>query len=143
MAAAPLLPGGCQAFRREAFEKVGGYDRGFRVWGHEDEEISFKMWLFGYSLFVDPEIKVPHIFRPSHPYPVSMDHVNYNFLRMACSHLNEKRMAAAFSLLSRDHGFSMLMASVCLSDVWAQREDYLARRKHSDQWFFHRFSIPF
>lgn len=143
MTASPFLPGGCQAFRREAFRRVGGYDRGFRVWGHEDEEISLKMWLFGYSLFVDPEIKVLHIFRPSHPYPVTMDHVNYNFLRMACSHFGEKRMADAFRLVSRDHHFERLLASLCLSDVWSQRSDYLSRRKYSDDWFMQRFAIPF
>lgn len=143
MTSVPLLPGGCQAFRREAFFRVGGYDRGFRVWGHEDEEISFKMWLFGYSLFVDPEIKVLHIFRPSHPYPVTMDNVNYNFLRLACSHFGEKRLAAAFSLLEGDRHFSRLLASVFLSDVWTQRADYQAGRKHGDDWFMHRFNIPF
>lgn len=141
--ASPFLPGGCQAFRREAFKKVGGYDRGFKVWGHEDEEISLKMWLFGYSLFVDPEFKVMHIFRPTHPYPVTMDHVHYNFLRMACSHFGQNRMAGAFKLLSGEHHFDQLLASVCLSDVWSQRSDYLARRKHDDEWFVHRFGIPF
>ncbi|MFZ5646086.1 MAG: glycosyltransferase [Bacillota bacterium] len=140
---APLLPGGCQAFRRSAFEAVNGYDRGFKVWGHEDEEISFKMWLFGYSLFADPEIKVLHLFRPAHPYTVTMDNVNYNFLRMACSHFHEKRLSAAFLLMGGEQNFSRLMASVCLSDVWDQRKDYLKRRMHSDEWFMRRFNIPF
>ncbi|MCL6612563.1 MAG: glycosyltransferase [Peptococcaceae bacterium] len=143
LTASPLLPGGCQAFRREAFMEVGGYDRGFRVWGREDEEISLKMWLFGYSLFVDPEIKILHNFRPSHPYPVSMDHVNYNYLRMACSHFGEKRLAYAFSLLRRDSRIERQLASVFLSDVWSQRADYLSRRKHDDEWFVQRFDIPF
>ena len=143
MTSSPLLPGGCQAFRREAFRKVGGYDRGFRVWGHEDEEISLRMWLFGYPLFVDPDIIVSHFFRPTHPYPVSSDHVDYNFLRMACSHFSKDRLAFAFSLLSRENGFERLLASVCLSDVWTQRNDYLTRRKYDDHWFMNRFNIPF
>lgn len=143
MVPVPLLPGGCQAFRRQAFETVGGYDRGFKVWGHEDEEISFKMWLFGCNLFVDPEIKVMHLFRPAHPYPVSLDNVNYNFLRMACSHFSGKRLAAAFTLLGGEQNFSRLMASVCLSDVWDQREDYLRRRVYDDGWYIKRFNIPF
>jgi glycosyltransferase involved in cell wall biosynthesis len=143
MTTAPLLPGGCQAFRSEAFRMIGGYDRGSRVWGHEDVEISLKMWLFGHSLFVDPEIRVIHFFRPTHPYPVSMDHVNYNFLRMACLHFNEKRLAAAFSLISGEHRFCQALASVCLSDVWSRRADYLSRRKYSDDWFMRRFGIPF
>lgn len=101
------------------------------------------MWLFGYNLFVDPDIKVLHIFRASHPYPVTMDHVNYNFLRMACSHFNEKRLGTAFSLLSGEHNFTRLLASVCLSDVWIKRAGYLAQRKYDDDWYMSRFGIPF
>ncbi|MFZ5642942.1 MAG: glycosyltransferase [Bacillota bacterium] len=143
MKAVPLLPGGCQAFRRAAFEDVGGYDRGFKVWGHEDEEISIKMWLFGYSLFVDPGFMIMHLFRPRHPYKVTMDNVNYNFLRMACSHFGEKRLSSAFSLLKNEQGFEGVLSSLCLSDVWEQRRDYLRRRKHDDQWFINRFKIDF
>lgn len=139
----PLLPGGCQAFRREAFTTVNGYDRGFKVWGHEDEEISFKMWLFGYSLFIDPYFSVNHLFRPRHPYPVSMDHVNYNFLRMAYSHFGEKRLAAARDLIRSKGNFEKTLSSVMQSDIWEQRRDYLSRRKRDDDWFMKKFNIPF
>lgn len=143
MTQAPLLPGGCMAFRREAFMTVGGFDRGFLVWGHEDEEISFKMWLFGYKLYVEPDIKVLHLFRPAHPYPVTMTHIHYNFLRMACSHLDEKRLAKAVALIKDQPSFENILASVCLSNVWEQRRDYLNRRKKDDHWYMRRFAIPF
>ncbi|MCL5058013.1 MAG: glycosyltransferase [Actinobacteria bacterium] len=142
MTAVPLLPGGCQAFRREAFETVNGYDRGFKVWGHEDEEISLKMWLFGYSLYVDPYFNILHLFRPRHPYRVSMEHVNYNLLRLACSHFGGKRLASALSLLKDQKDFEKTLAEVMLSDVWEQRRDYLTRRKYDDRWFIKRFNIP-
>lgn len=143
LTAVPLLPGGCQAFRREAFLAVGGYDRGFKVWGHEDEEISFKMWLFGYSLFVDPDFSVMHLFRPRHPYHVATEHVKYNFLRMACSHFSEKRLASSLAMVSGERHFEKLLASVLLSDVWEQRKDYLSGRVRDDGWFMERFKIPF
>jgi cellulose synthase/poly-beta-1,6-N-acetylglucosamine synthase-like glycosyltransferase len=143
MTTAPLLPGGCQAFRKEAFIAVGGYDRGFKVWGHEDEEISFKMWLFGYSLFVDPDFSVMHLFRPRHPYHVSQEHVHYNFLRMACSHFSRERLASALSLVSKERHFEKTLSSVMLSDVWEQRRDYLSKREHDDVWFMKNFNIPF
>lgn len=139
----PLLPGGCMAFRREAFETVGGFDRGFSVWGREDEEISFKMWLFGYHLYVEPDVKVLHLFRPAHPYAVTMTHVHYNFLRMACSHLEEKRLAKALTLLKDQPSFESILASVCLSNVWEQRRNYLQRRKRDDNWYMRKFAIPF
>ncbi|EST55343.1 glycosyl transferase family 2 [Brevibacillus panacihumi W25] len=47
----PCLPGGCLAISKEVFEDIGGFDRGFIVWGHEDIEISIKLWLFGYRLY--------------------------------------------------------------------------------------------
>jgi len=140
--AVPLLPGGCQAFRKEAFFSVGGYDRGFKVWGHEDEEISLKMWLFGYSLFVDPYFNILHLFRPRHPYRVSIKHVSYNFMRMACSHFGEKRLTFALSLKKDQKYFEQILAEVLLSDVWEQRRDYLTRRRHDDGWFIRRFNIP-
>ncbi len=141
--ASPLLPGGCQAFRREAFLKTGGYDKGFRVWGREDEEISLKMWLFGFNLFVTPDIKILHLFRERHPYLVTQDHVHYNFLRMACSHFNEERLARSFSLLSGQKNFTKLLASTLLSDVISQRAHYLAQRSRTDDWFMNHFAIPF
>lgn len=138
-----LLPGGCMAFRREAFDRVGGFDRGFLVWGHEDEEISFKMWLFGHNLYVEPDVKVLHLFRPRHPYPVTMTHIHYNFLRLACSHLNEERLSKAFNILKNHAGFEQILSSVCLSNVWEQRKDYLSRRSRDDSWFMRRFGIDF
>jgi glycosyltransferase involved in cell wall biosynthesis len=139
----PLLPGGCMAFRKKAFINVGGFDRGFLIWGHEDEEISFKMWLFGHPLYVEPRIKVLHLFRPAHPYKVTTTHVSYNFLRMACSHLGEERLAKAFALQKEQPGFESILSSVCLSNVWEQRRDYIKRRSKNDGWFMRRFGINF
>ncbi|KJS16916.1 MAG: hypothetical protein VR69_06970 [Peptococcaceae bacterium BRH_c4b] len=143
LAQVPLLPGGCMAFRKKAFHHVGGFDRGFLVWGREDEEISFKMWLFGHQLYIDPSVKVLHLFRPAHPYTVTMTHVHYNFLRMACSHLGEGQLARAFALIKDQPGFENILSSVCLSNVWEQRRDYIERRSKSDGWFMRRFGINF
>lgn len=72
---------------------IGGFERGFRVWGREDEEISLKLWLFGYQCCVLPDIKVYHVFRSeTQPFPLTWDDINYNLLRMAYSHFNEERI---------------------------------------------------
>jgi glycosyltransferase involved in cell wall biosynthesis len=89
----PLLPGGCLAVRAGAFRRVEGFDRGFIVWGYEDVELSLKLWLFGFNLYLNPSVKILHLFRKKHPYPVSMNHVHYNLLRMAYSHFKEERIA--------------------------------------------------
>ncbi|MFP3589730.1 galactosyltransferase-related protein, partial [Paraburkholderia sp. SIMBA_055] len=73
----PCLPGGCLAIKKDVFFDIGGFDKGFIVWGHEDIEISIKMWLFGYKCFIQPQVKVLHIFRKSFPYTVKASHTDY------------------------------------------------------------------
>lgn len=139
----PLLPGGCLAVKSQVFFDVEEFDRGFIVWGREDEEISLKMWLFGYRLGVNPEVKVLHIFRERHPYSVSWQHVDYNLLRMAYSHFKTERIAKVLNLI-KDHPFSHRVEKLVVeSDAFAQGRRYLNRRKRDDDWFFNRFRIPF
>lgn len=139
----PLLPGGCLAVKAQVFFDVGEFDRGFIVWGREDEEISLKMWLFGYRLGINPEAKIMHVFRERHPYPVTWEHVDHNLLRMAYSHFSRERIAKVLELI-KNHPFSYRVErSVMESDVLAQRKFYFKRRKRDDSWFFERFRIPF
>lgn len=139
----PLLPGGCLAVRAEVFREVGGFDRGLIVWGREDEEISLKMWLFGYRLGVCPDVKILHIFRERHPYTVTWEHVDYNLLRMAYSHFSTDRIARVIDLIKTHPNSHRVEQSILESDVLVQRRDYLVRRKRDDNWFFERFRIPF
>jgi len=139
----PLLPGGCMAVKAKIFSDVGGFDRGFIVWGREDEEISLKMWLFGCRLGVVPEVKILHIFRERHPYTVTWEHVDYNLLRMAYSHFKTERIAKVINLI-KSHPQSMgVERKILNSDVFAQRKEYFTKRKRDDDWFFQRFKIPF
>src|SRR5438270_863334 len=73
-----VLPGGCIAISKKVFTDIGGFDREFRVWGYEDVEFSIRMWLFGYSCFVQPKVKILHLFRTSHPYTVSWEDFYFN-----------------------------------------------------------------
>lgn len=135
----PLLPGGCLAVRAEAFRRVGGFDQGFIVWGHEDVELSLKLWLFGFGLYVNPKVKILHLFRKRHPYPVSMDHVNYNLLRMAYSHFKEERIAKIQHQISSGRIVRRVLGGGALK----QRERYFNQRKYDDDWFMRRFGVPF
>jgi len=139
----PLLPGGCLAVKSQVFSDVGEFDRGFMVWGREDEEISLKMWLFGYRLGVNPDVKIMHVFRERHPYPVTWENVDYNLLRMAYSHFSRERIAKVIDLI-KNHPFIHRVEQLVLnSDVISQRKEYFKKRKRSDDWFFQRFRIPF
>ncbi|MDA5110865.1 glycosyltransferase [Brevibacillus thermoruber] len=137
-----ILPGGCLAVKRDVFSDIGGFDRGFRVWGFEDIEISIKMWLFGYKCYVQPAVKVLHLFRHVHPYEVTYDHVYYNMLRMAYSHFNESRIKACKNLIV--HGDrAQIERQVLEGGAVEQRLRYFGRRKYDDNWFMKWFKIPF
>lgn len=139
----PLLPGGCLAVKAGVFFDVGEFDRGFVVWGREDEEISLKMWLFGYRLGVNPGVRILHVFRERHPYTVTWENVDHNLLRMAYSHFRSERIAKAIELIKNHPDSHRVERRVVESDVLTQRREYRQRRKRDDDWFFNRFRIPF
>lgn len=137
-----VLPGGCLAITKAAFHDVGGFDRGFRVWGFEDIEISIKLWLFGYRCLVVPAVKVLHLFRKAHPYTVTNDHVYFNMLRMAYSHFNDVRIAQTKKLIFHSNA-ALIEQDVLKHGAVAQRMRYLAKRKLDDDWYMQKFGIPF
>lgn len=137
-----VLPAGCYAVSRKVFFDIGGFDSGFQVWGHEDVEISIKMWLFGYTCYVQPAVKILHVFRNSHPYQVNWEHIYFNMLRMAYSHFKEERIEKCRKLIKYCDP-SQIEASVLANGVLEQRNKYLARRKYDDDWYMKKFNIPF
>lgn len=139
----PLAPGGLEAIRKEAFAAVGGFETGFKIWGYEDVELSFKCWLFGFGVYTTPEVTVQHIFRTRHPYYISFDQVNYNLMRMAVSHFNRGRIARAIRMIRFMPNTDKILAEIAQSDTWEQRRNYLQQRKYDDDWFMSKFQIPF
>ncbi|XP_064131146.1 polypeptide N-acetylgalactosaminyltransferase 11 isoform X3 [Loxodonta africana] len=87
----PTMAGGLFAMNRHYFSELGQYDSGMDIWGGENLEISFRIWMCGGKLFIIPCSRVGHIFRKRRPYgsPEGQDTMTHNSLRLAHVWLDE------------------------------------------------------
>lgn len=81
----PTMAGGLFAINRTYFQQIGEYDQGMEIWGGENLELSFRLWMCGGGLEIIPCSRVGHVFRKRRPYddPYTFNSVYRNQIRLA------------------------------------------------------------
>ncbi|OCT63492.1 polypeptide N-acetylgalactosaminyltransferase 5 [Xenopus laevis] len=115
----PVMAGGLFSIEKNYFYELGTYDPGLDVWGGENMEISFKIWMCGGEIEIIPCSRVGHIFRNDNPYSFPKNRVRTverNLVRVAEVWLDE------YKEIFYGHGQHLLQYLTDIGDLTEQKQ---------------------
>ncbi|NWH42260.1 GALT5 acetylgalactosaminyltransferase, partial [Chloropsis hardwickii] len=128
----PVMAGGLFSIDKKYFFELGTYDPGLDVWGGENMEISFKVWMCGGEIEIVPCSRVGHIFRNDNPYSFPKDRVRTverNLARVAEVWLDE------YKELFYGHAYHLHLNAVDVGDLSQQIRLREKLRCKSFRWY--------
>ncbi|XP_066527881.1 polypeptide N-acetylgalactosaminyltransferase 6-like isoform X2 [Hoplias malabaricus] len=81
----PAFAGGLFSVYKDFFKHIGTYDDQMEIWGGENIELSFRVWMCGGQIEIVPCSVVGHIFRSRtpHSFPTGLEVIVRNQVRLA------------------------------------------------------------
>uniref|UniRef100_A0A452DMV7 Polypeptide N-acetylgalactosaminyltransferase n=1 Tax=Capra hircus TaxID=9925 RepID=A0A452DMV7_CAPHI len=128
----PVMAGGLFSIDKNYFFELGTYDPGLDVWGGENMELSFKVWMCGGEIEIIPCSRVGHIFRNDNPYSFPKDRmktVERNLGRVAEVWLDE------YKELFYGHGDHLIDQGLDVGNLTQQRELRKKLKCKSFKWY--------
>ncbi|KAL2774542.1 polypeptide N-acetylgalactosaminyltransferase 5 isoform 1 [Daubentonia madagascariensis] len=128
----PVMAGGLFSIDKNYFFELGTYDPGLDVWGGENMELSFKVWMCGGEIEIVPCSRVGHVFRNDNPYSFPKDRVKTverNLVRVAEVWLDE------YKELFYGHGDHLTDQGLDVGTLTQQRELREKLKCKSFKWY--------
>ncbi|XP_066477651.1 polypeptide N-acetylgalactosaminyltransferase 5 [Tiliqua scincoides] len=128
----PVMAGGLFSIDKKYFFELGTYDPGLDVWGGENMEISFKIWMCGGEIEIIPCSRVGHIFRNDNPYSFPKDRiatVERNLARVAEVWLDE------YKDIFYGHAYHLVLKNLDVGELSQQKELRKRLKCKSFKWY--------